>query len=224
MAKRFTDTDKYKKPFIRSLQGPYKLLWDYLYHDCNHAGIWIVNFEIAQIYLGKDMQVNKEDALKYFNSGMKRIIEFNGGDSWFIPCFIEFQYGELNESNRAHKSAIQILKSSNLWDIFKGLSSPLQGTKYKDKDKDMDKVKDKVSKFKKPTLEEITQYCKERKNNVNPQKWLDHYTSNGWKVGQNSMKDWKSAVRTWENSNYQPKQEARYGNFMTTEELEKALQ
>jgi len=70
--------------------------------------------------------------------------------------------------------------------------------------------KNKVNKinkvFIKPTLEEITQYCKERNNDVNPQKWLDHYTSNGWKVGQNSMKDWKSAVRTWEHSNYQTKQ------------------
>ena len=56
--------------------------------------------------------------------------------------------------------------------------------------------------FIKPTLEEITQYCKERKNAVNPQKWLDHYTSNGWMVGRNPMKDWKSAVRTWETNKF----------------------
>jgi len=197
MAKRFTDTDKYKKPFIRGLQGPYKLLWDYLYHDCNHAGIWIVNFEIAQIYLGKDMQVNKEDALKYFNSGMKRIIEFNGGDSWFIPCFIEFQYGELNEANRAHKSAIQILKASNLWDIFKGLGSPLQGTKDKDKDKDMDK--DKVARFKKPTVIEIQIYCNERNNGIDAEYFFDYHERCDWLLKNgNKVKDWKATVRTWE--------------------------
>lgn len=49
-----------------------------------------------------------------------------------------------------------------------------------------------------PTLEEITAYCRERGNNVDPQKWLDHYTANGWKVGKNAMKDWRAAVRTWE--------------------------
>lgn len=136
MAKRFTDTNKYRKPFIRSLQGAYKLLWDYLYHDCDHAGIWIVDFEIAQLYIGIDMPVNKSDALKYFNYGEKRIIEFDNGKKWFIPSFIEFQYGILSESNRAHLSVITILKKYNLYKN-KPLISPLQGAKDKYKEKDM---------------------------------------------------------------------------------------
>ena len=58
--------------------------------------------------------------------------------------------------------------------------------------------------FVKPSLEEITAYCQERKNAVNPQKWLDHYIANGWKIGKAlaPMKDWKAAVRTWEGNNY----------------------
>ena len=142
MAKRFTDTNKYKKPFIRGLQGAYKILWDYLYHDCDHAGIWIVDFEIAQLYIGNDMPVNKSDALKYFNTDEKRIIEIDNGHKWFIPSFIEFQYGELSEQNRAHNSVITILKKYNLNKKIKPLTSPLQGGKDKDKDKDMDMVKD----------------------------------------------------------------------------------
>lgn len=51
---------------------------------------------------------------------------------------------------------------------------------------------------KRPTLEEVTAYCNERNNKVDPQKWIDHYASNGWKVGKNPMKDWQAAVRTWE--------------------------
>jgi hypothetical protein len=51
-----------------------------------------------------------------------------------------------------------------------------------------------------PTLEEVTAYCLERKNGINPKMWIDHYTANGWMVGKNKMKDWKAAVRTWENS------------------------
>lgn len=54
-----------------------------------------------------------------------------------------------------------------------------------------------------PTLEEVTAYCHERRNSVDPQAWLDHYTSNGWKVGRNPMKDWRAAVRTWERSGLQ---------------------
>ena len=61
--------------------------------------------------------------------------------------------------------------------------------------------------FKKPTLEEVKQYCLERKNNINPEKFVDYYESIGWKVGRNTMEDWKAAVRTWEknskNSFYQ---------------------
>jgi hypothetical protein len=53
-------------------------------------------------------------------------------------------------------------------------------------------------KFIKPTLEEVTAYCNERRDGVNPSTFLDHYDSNGWKVGKNPMKDWKAAVRTWE--------------------------
>lgn len=60
-------------------------------------------------------------------------------------------------------------------------------------------------KFTPPTLEQVKAYCQERNNNVDPQRWLDHYTSNGWKVGRNPMKDWKAAVRTWERSGFNDK-------------------
>lgn len=57
--------------------------------------------------------------------------------------------------------------------------------------------------FSKPTLEEISVYCKGRKNSVDPQRFLDHYTSNGWRVGKNPMRDWQAAVRTWERAGTQ---------------------
>ena len=60
----------------------------------------------------------------------------------------------------------------------------------------------KRKRFEKPTLSQITQYCLERNNNVNAEQFFDYYESNGWKVGKNSMKDWKAAVRTWERSEY----------------------
>lgn len=55
-----------------------------------------------------------------------------------------------------------------------------------------------ASRFTPPTLEDVRAYCQERGNKVDPQRWLDYYTSNGWMVGRNRMKDWKAAVRTWE--------------------------
>lgn len=52
--------------------------------------------------------------------------------------------------------------------------------------------------FRPPTIEEVTDYCRERGNRVDPEKWLDFYASKGWMIGKNKMKDWKAAVRTWE--------------------------
>lgn len=59
--------------------------------------------------------------------------------------------------------------------------------------------------FAPPTLEEVKAYCRERGNNVDPERWMDFYQSKGWMVGKNKMKDWKAAVRTWE-------KEAKTGN------------
>jgi hypothetical protein len=61
------------------------------------------------------------------------------------------------------------------------------------------KVNNNIGRFTPPTLEEVTEYCQERKNNVNPQKFIDFYESKGWMIGKNKMKDWKASVRTWEN-------------------------
>lgn len=61
---------------------------------------------------------------------------------------------------------------------------------------------DKKNHCARPSLEDVTLYCQERKNQVDPQQWFDYYSANGWKVGRNQMKDWRAAVRTWErNSN-----------------------
>ena len=58
-----------------------------------------------------------------------------------------------------------------------------------------------VKRFIPPTLEEVRSYCAERNNNVDAQRFVDYYTSNGWLVGKNKMKDWRAAVRTWERNN-----------------------
>ena len=68
------------------------------------------------------------------------------------------------------------------------------------------------SKFHKPSLEEIRSYCQERRNQVDPERFFNFYESKGWMVGKSPMKDWKAAVRTWEQrpetkrTTYQPQE------------------
>lgn len=55
-----------------------------------------------------------------------------------------------------------------------------------------------MCRFAPPTVEEVRTYCQERHNKVDPERFVDFYASKGWRVGNQPMKDWKAAVRTWE--------------------------
>jgi len=48
-----------------------------------------------------------------------------------------------------------------------------------------------------PALQQVKDYISEKKYNIDAEKWYNHYTAVGWKIGKNKMKDWKAAVRTW---------------------------
>jgi len=187
MAKRFSDTDKFKKPFFRGLSGAYKLLWDYLYHNCDNAGIWIKDFEIAQIYVGSDMPISEDEALKFFAG---RITVFDSGAKWFVPSFIEFQYDctiqGLNPNNNAHLSVIKKLKKEGLIS-----PSPEAQDKYKEEDKDLDKD---VSKY----------IMVDSKKIFDPLPIIEHYEA----AMNGTMREfggiaWKPLVPSWFEQNLQ---------------------
>ena len=52
--------------------------------------------------------------------------------------------------------------------------------------------------FKKPTLDDVKNYCILRQNNIDAEAFIDFYESKNWQIGKNKMKDWKACVRTWE--------------------------
>lgn len=74
----------------------------------------------------------------------------------------------------------------------------------------------KNNRFTPPTIEEVTAYCQERGNGIDPSAFLDYYEARGWKIGNQPMKSWQAAVRTWERrgneqrpqKNYAPQQES----------------
>jgi hypothetical protein len=91
---------------------------------------------------------------------------------------------------RAKKSVDQI--------VDKKVKCRPQST-YTDTDTDTDiKHRGKKKRFSPPSVDEIKLYCKERKNNINPENFKDFYESKGWMIGKNKMKNWKAAIRTWE--------------------------
>lgn len=80
-------------------------------------------------------------------------------------------------------------------------------TEDKSSKEDLYAEKPKSKRFTQPTREEVQQYITEQGYHVDADRFVDYYTSNGWMVGKNHMKDWKAAVRTWERKAKQTKNE-----------------
>jgi hypothetical protein len=75
-----------------------------------------------------------------------------------------------------------------------------------DIDIDIDKEIDKEKNIIPPPIFLITKYCKGRNNGIDADYFYDWYQTRGWKVGKDKMKDWQSAIRTWENRNKKKKE------------------
>jgi len=144
MAKRFTDNEKWKKAFFKGLSTVNKLFFLYILDDCSHAGIWHVEKEIAEIRIGESIDLN----LLSKELG-KHVVEIDSGEKWFIPSFLEFQYGHLNEKVNAHKSVIGILKKKKLYKKYQQFMNCCSGVKDKDMDMDKDMDKDKDNEWRK---------------------------------------------------------------------------
>ena len=87
-----------------------------------------------------------------------------------------------------------------------------------DIDKDIDSKGEKSSRFIPPTIEEVTEYCRERNNGVDPVKWWNFYNAKNWYVGKNKMSRWKSAVITWEDKPIEtPKQPQKKRKYRQVE-------
>lgn len=119
---------------MRSLEAPYKVLWMYLLCECDHAGIWDVELDVAQVRLGMKLEADK--VVEKFGGA---VLPIDGGSKWFLVGFIEFQYGTLNAANRVHASVLSLLEKYGIDPLMKvekkDLISPLQGVKDKEKDK-----------------------------------------------------------------------------------------
>lgn len=101
-------------------------------------------------------------------------------------------FQDVLEDKKANKVAIKVAR-----EVATDLATEFAHNNKDNKD-NKDNNNRERSRFTPPSLQEVIDYCIERKNNISPQKFVSHYESNGWMIGKNKMKDWKAAVRTWE--------------------------
>lgn len=120
MAKRFTDTGKWKRPWFRALGLHAKILWTYLLDECDHSGIFIADFDLISFQVG--FKVDAEKMKTWLGDKLVRL----DNDKFFIPSFLDFQYGAADTKFRAKQSAIEKLAAYGLIDSegkFKDLTN-----------------------------------------------------------------------------------------------------
>ena len=125
---------------------------------------------------------------------------------------IEYVYDIYETPTNKENLPIEKQGVENQGVVFQGAENPVQLNTYKSNTNKSSNNKlntNKSARFVKPSLEEIKAYCTERNNNVDAEHFYDYYEANGWKVGKNSMKDWKASVRTWERNGYDSKPKAQ---------------
>jgi hypothetical protein len=103
MAKRFTDSEKWKHQSFRDKCPKCKLFWIYLLDNCDYAGIWQVDFNLASFCIGESLNV------EFIKQSLKDdVVVLDDGKRWFIPSFIRFQYGrQLSKKQQVHQRVIK---------------------------------------------------------------------------------------------------------------------
>jgi hypothetical protein len=143
MAKRFTDTEKWKDDWYLSLSNDYRIVWQWLLDNCNHAGICKPSINLLNMMC--NTSIDEKLLIEIMSD---RVLKIN--NIWFIPKFLKFQYGTLNSKKPAVISVVNELKKNNLIDLVSELFSndyvmitePLDNSYETIKDKDKDKDKD----------------------------------------------------------------------------------
>ena len=132
MSKRFVDTSLWGKKWYRTMPPRMKLFYFYLLTNCDHAGMYDVDLDLAEFQIG--MEVKQKDIDKH----LKEHIEVIKDDKWWIKKFVDFQYGELNPNVKAHASVIKILTKYN---CLQRVSNTYASVQDQDQDKYINKNK-----------------------------------------------------------------------------------
>ena len=182
-----------------------QLLWYKMMNLFNRSGWseWVI---VDNLRLMAAMQMSREATL------------IKARDDLIKAGLIVYQKGRKGSPNRykmvyfTFKSVVQSevkgVVESVVQSEVKGVVESVDIYKHKQK-QNMKKDTNVSKKFVPPTVEEVRRYCQERENNINPEEFVDFYKSKGWMVGKNHMKDWKAAVRTWEQNDKKRNQVAK---------------
>ena len=156
--------------------------------------------------------------IKYKSSGA--VPEFSGSEKFIRPAIkrdidVDNEFAETKRKNAKNRAEQAEATQGKVKQDEARPSKAEQSAQVKVKDNNPptplqgDEGVSVSKRFVPPTPEEVNAYCRERNNGIDGSEFCDFYTSKGWKVGKNPMKDWEAAVRTWERSRQQTAQPER---------------
>lgn len=138
-------------------------------------GCWASNDYISQFCQCSASKVSKAVS-KLIELGYIRVESFNGRSRVLRSSLAKND----RQTSRIYEADEQSLLQSNIKNKIENKS-------------------EKRKRFTPPSVDEVREYCKERKNGIDPEAFVDYYEARGWKYGQGKpVVDWKAAVRTWE--------------------------
>lgn len=147
MAKRLTDTEKWKDDWYISLSNDSKIVWQWLLDNCNHAGI--CKRSIGLLNMMCKVNYTEEQMISEM---FDRVLVVN--NLWFIPKFIKFQYTTLLSGKPAVISVVKELFNNDcikyipeyFGNDYLIVSKSFENHCKMIKDKDTDRDKDMVNK------------------------------------------------------------------------------
>ncbi len=181
-----------------------KLLYAEITALCNEKGYcWSNNDYFANLYKVTKTSISKWISQLELKGYITTELIYKNGTKQVLNRYIRIVKDPIEEKLNTYITKVK-------YPIEEKLNTPIE-EKLKDNNTSTNNTfnnKEKIykketttKKFKKPTLEELQNYCKEKDYKIDCEYFIDYYESKGWVVGKSPMKDWKASVRTWVRNN-----------------------
>ena len=160
-------------------------------------------FITGRFAASEELNMNGSTVWRYLHTLQdNETIEVNSNNKYTVINVVNWANYQVDDSEHEHQMNNKRTSNEHQMNTNKNVKN------------EKNEKKSKGGKFNPPDILEITTYCKERNNDVDPERFHDFYQSKNWMIGKNKMKDWKAAVRTWEkkDKDEKPKELRNYTN------------
>lgn len=154
----------------------------------NGEGCWAGNDYLSEFCQCSERKVS-EAVSKLVDMGYLAVVRFDGRRRFLGSCVAK----KVRQTSRNCEAQSQKLRAININNNINNNSITLTSNTYRGKPRSVEANEP----FTKPTLEDVQQVIRDKGYKVDAEAFLAFYDSNGWKVGKNPMKSWRSALVTW---------------------------